>query len=109
MRQNLNKLDDLPVSRARDEYESRGLDFDEIVLSRLDCGFVISSPSVFAMGYFYKDGGIVCHLTYVTGCMKTLFRYSLIYDLTFIEFERNFSGVTKRYDFKKFSEKLNGR
>ncbi len=102
IRQNLNKR---PEQIAREKYLSLGEDFENIRDWHFDNGFVISVPYLFAMGYFYEDDGLVCHLTYVGGDMDFLLRFNL-FNIDFIEFQRNFSGKIKRYDYKKLTEKL---
>jgi len=97
-----------PEQVAREQYAEHDTDFEEVLAWHLGNGFVISVPYLFAMGYFYEDEGIVCHITYVCGDIPTLFRYNLNYVIDILEFQRNFSGKTKRYDFNRFVEKLNG-
>jgi len=106
MRRNLNKK---PIDQTREEYERHGVDFDETMRWCLDEGWVVSTPYIFAMGYFWMDGEeLVCHITYLCGEMKTLLRLNL-FSLDKIEFQRNFSGHTKMYDFKQLSRRiLNG-
>ena len=92
---------------AREEYEKRGVDFDETVAWHMKEGFVINVPYLFAMGYFYREGEkTILHLTMAVGEISFLFRFCLNYPLDFIEFQRNFSGKTKRYDYSKFTERL---
>jgi hypothetical protein len=110
MRQNLNKPDfnqETPYSYAKAEYERRGIDFEEAVLNMHRNGWVVSVPYLFSMGYFYaEEGKVVCHVTYLAGEIGHLMRFCINNYLDYIEFERNFSGKVKRYDFKEFMGKL---
>ena len=102
MRQNLDK----PIEEARSRYEARGYNFDELLLSMSDDGFVVSVPYLFAMGYFYDDcGKRVCFIRACVGSMAELLRLNL-FKLDFIEFQRNFSGQTRRYSFERFTKKI---
>ena len=104
MRRNLNKK---PFEEAKEGFEAQGISFDSEIDWSLENGFLLSTPDLFATGHFFEDDGkkgvwINCCI----GDMVQLFRYSLNYDLDIIEFQRNFSGVTKRYDFKRFTERV---
>jgi len=104
LRQNLNKRND---QIARDEYEKRGADFDESLAWHMKEGFVINVPYLFAMGYFYEEAGkTIVYISAIVGELESLFRFRLNYPLDFIEFERNFSGKTKRYDYAKFTKRI---
>ncbi len=102
MRQNLKT-----VELAREDYAERDVDFDELCAWCMEDGFLINVPYLFALGYFYEENGaVICHLIYTRGDLVHLFRHSLNINLDFIEFERNFSGKTKRYDYHKFTKKV---
>ena len=104
MRRNLNKL---PIDIAATHYQELGKDFGEVLCRMLARGFVINIPYLFSMGYFYEENGeIICHIVYACGDMEMLLRFGLNYSLDKIEFERNFSGQVKRYDFDKFSKRI---
>lgn len=98
-----------PRQYVKEQYEKRGEDFEQAVSQLMEYGWVISVPYLFAMGYFFVENGkYVCHITYLAGDPRHLLRWGIDFKLDFIEFERNFSGQAKRYDFQKFVEKLNG-
>ena len=104
MRQSIDKRADL---QAREEYERRCIDFNERILWHLNNGFVISVPYLFCMGYFYEDcGDTVMFVTCAFGQIDRLFRFDLNYVVDKIEFERNFSGKTRRYDYAKFKARI---
>lgn len=93
--------------RARKQYEERGEDFAERIAWHHERGFVIDIPELFAFGYFLKDENeMVCHVTYCIGDMKLLILIGENYVLDKIEFERNFSGRTKKYDIRKLKKRI---
>ena len=92
---------------AREEYEKRGADFDESLAWHMKEGFVINVPYLFAMGYFYKeDDRVILHLTMAVGDIRFLFRFGINNFVDILEFQRNFSGKTKRYDYEKFIKRI---
>ena len=103
MRRNLNKK---PIEQAKEAYERNNCDFNERLLWHSEEGFVISTPYIFAIGYFWKDKEeLVCHVTYLCGSMDDLLRFNL-FSIDKVEFERNFSGKTKMYDCEKLQKRI---
>ena len=91
---------------AKRKHNEANVDFDETLRWHLLYGFVVSIPYVFATGYFYKDGErTVVYISYMGGDMKLFLKYAN-FEIDFIEFQRNFNGKTKRYDYKRFVEKI---
>jgi hypothetical protein len=62
---------------------------------------------LFATGYFYEDGGkSILFISCAAGQIEQLLRFDLNYLIDFVEFERNFSGKRKRYDYEKFKARI---
>jgi hypothetical protein len=107
IREKVNFDEITPIAYAQKEYNSRGYQFTERVKWHLENGFVISAPYLYAMGYFYKDEDkTICVISCLCGEMKYLFSFSRNLVIDFFEFERNFSGKTKRYAFDKFVRRI---
>lgn len=88
---------------AQEHFESAGEDFKANLDWHHDNGWVIDVPYSFGMGYFFEeDGDIVLHVSYVNGDFLSLLKYCLNMKLDKIEFKRNFSGRTKKYDYNRF-------
>ena len=103
MGQDLNKA----IREARARYTDQGIDFDKRVKWYLENGWVISLPHCFALGYFYKESGnTIAFVGALVGNILTLKELSLDYTLDIIEFKRNFSDRTRRYNYRKFIKKL---
>jgi len=95
------------INQAREDYAKHGQDFDEKLAWHHEHGFVIDIPYLFAIGYFLDiDGDKVCHVTYMTGDMRLLILIGENFMLDKIQFERNLSGRTKRYDFLKLAKRI---
>lgn len=87
--------------KARKHYEERGIDFNTAFKKCLNEGWVISEPFLFAMGYFYDDGGTVCFIEYCCGDVGDLFRHGLNIEIDKIAFQRNADGKTRIYSFDR--------
>lgn len=104
MRRNSNKM---PWQEAKEAFDEQGICFDREIEWSVENGFCISTPNLFATGHFFEEDGKKCvWINSCVGDMYALFRFGLNYALDFIEFQRNFSGKTKRYDFKRFTERI---
>lgn len=104
MGQDLNKT---CIQMAEEHYDRVGQNFlfERDFYHDLQSGWVIDVPYSFGMGYFYEDqidGSVVLFVAYATGDFKSLLRYCLNLDIDKIEFMRNFTGQTKRYEYDKF-------
>lgn len=94
------------IERAREEYDGRETTFDELVSWSLENGFLISEPSVFCAGYFSQDcEKTICTIIYCIGDLDVVLRHSINYMIDFFEFERRFSGKTKRYSAKRLIDR----
>ena len=93
------------IDSAKEFY---GKEFDEVFnWHRDNGGWIISTEIFFGMGYFlYEDGDCVLHVSYVSGDMHSLFRFSLDYEIDKIRFSRSMDADDKYYDFDKFKERL---
>lgn len=95
------------INKAREDYYTHDKDFAYEMAWHHENGFVIDIPCLFAMGYFLDDeSDKVCHITYMTGDMRLLILIGENFMLDKIQFERNLSGRTKKYDFLKLAERI---
>lgn len=95
------------INKAREDYAEHGKEFEPILKWHHEHGFVIDIPDLLAFGYFCDDGQAkIAHVSYIIGDMRLLFLISKNYVLDFIQFERNLSGRTKKYDFHKLTKRI---
>lgn len=94
------------IEFVSEEYTKRGASFEDTLKWHMNNGWVISIPYIFAMGYFYNDGEkTVCFMTYCNGNIIDVLKFAN-FKIDFLEFQRDFSGKTKRYDYQRFVSKL---
>lgn len=95
-----------PIDYARMRYEQEGICFDSKLDWYLKNGWTVSTPELFAMGFFYsEDDKIVCFIEACVGPIQTLLNFS-INNIDFLEFHRDFKDSRKRYDYNRFVRKI---
>lgn len=102
-----NFEDITPIAYAQAQFVDKGYQFTPRLQWCLENGFVISVPYMFAMGVFYQEEGkTICFIECCCGEMDYLLSFSRNLVIDFVEFQRNFNGKTKRYDFSKLIRRI---